>query len=46
MCVIAGDKVVRPWNEGIGQKVSMDGMQFGCMPKKGTTDAIVVVQQL
>lgn len=36
-----GNKGARTWDEDIGE-----GMQFGFMPRKGTTDTIFVVQQM
>ena len=44
--VILGNKSVRTWNEGIaeslGEKASIDGLQFGFMPGGGLTDTIFI----
>jgi len=38
--------VERIFEHRIRQKIDIDGMQFGCMKGKGTTDAIFIVKQM
>ena len=53
MQIIQSDKAVGTSNEGCGllekrkrEQVTVDDMQFGFTPGKGTTDAILVVKQM